>query len=322
MSLFLITVQQVGILLFYIIVGYFFRRKNWVSDQAGKILAKFLTFFITPVYNLVNLTKNVNLENLITYATLFVAGLVATALYIAISIPISHFFSNQKLQRHIYSYMFAFSNLGYFGYPLVDAVFGSQALVEFMIFCIPLSIALNSYGYFILTDTYEGKNSKKANIKDILSRIFCPPVIGTVIGLVLAFSPLEMPSLFYEILSPAANSMSLMAMLLSGTVLASYSLKKLFSSAKAYLVGTVRLLILPALIGGICYLLYRLQVLNYQVVLPIMISSCLPAGMNVIVFPESVGMDSSTGARACFISYVMAIATIPIVFSVIEFLMA
>jgi hypothetical protein len=40
--------------------------------------------------------------------------------------------------------------------------------------------------------------------------------------------------------------------------------------------------------------------------------------MNVVVYPESVGHDSTEGARACFVSYIMAIATVPVVFMILE----
>ena len=43
-------------------------------------------------------------------------------------------------------------------------------------------------------------------------------------------------------------------------------------------------------------------------------------GENVVVYPESAGLDGTLGAKMCFISYVMALATLPVVFEVIKIL--
>ena len=40
-----------------------------------------------------------------------------------------------------------FSNSGYFGYPVIDGVFGGGTLANYMVFNLPINIACNSYGY-------------------------------------------------------------------------------------------------------------------------------------------------------------------------------
>jgi predicted permease len=47
------------------------------------------------------------------------------------------------------------------------------------------------------------------------------------------------------------------------------------------------------------------------------VSSAMPVGMNVVVYPESAGLDSTEGATSCFISYVLALVMLPIIFSVL-----
>ena len=49
-------------------------------------------------------------------------------------------------------------------------------------------------------------------------------------------------------------------------------------------------------------------------------SISIPVGMNVVVYPESAGLDSTSGAKMCFISYVLALATLPVVFELIKIL--
>ncbi len=103
-------------------------------------------------------------------------------------------------------------------------------------------------------------------------------------------------------------------MWLVGISLASYSLKELFSSVKPYIAGLIRLLLIPLIMGSLALLLHKVFNLDKNLVIFVITFTCLPAGMNVVVFPESVGKDGSFGAKACIVSYIMGIVTIPLWF--------
>ena len=49
---------------------------------------------------------------------------------------------------------------------------------------------------------------------------------------------------------------------------------------------------------------------------PLMVMS-MPIGVNTVVFPESCGEDATDNARVLFISYIMALLFLPLVFSLI-----
>jgi len=47
-------------------------------------------------------------------------------------------------------------------------------------------------------------------------------------------------------------------------------------------------------------------------------ASAMPVGMNVVVYPESAGLDSTEGAKTCFISYILAVVLMPLMFMLME----
>ena len=193
-------------------------------------------------------------------------------------------------------------------------------LAMYMIFTLPTSIGINTYGYLILTDKSADEvdgQAEKGGKSDLLKRIFSPPMIGTFLGLAFGLLPITLPEIVYEFLSPAKECMRAIAMLLTGIVLAGLPIKSLFTSAKAYAVGITRLIIYPIVFGGITYLLYVLGLPKEIFILTVCLTA-LPAGMNVVVFPESIGMSGKEGAQACFISYLMVIITLPLVFWVMS----
>ena len=49
---------------------------------------------------------------------------------------------------------------------------------------------------------------------------------------------------------------------------------------------------------------------------------CLPLGLNLVVYPESLGYEkeAADNAKLCFISYVLALAVLPCLFAFLQWL--
>ena len=318
--MFISTLTQVSMLLLYIFSGYFLRRKNLISDQTGKVLSKLLTYLFSPCYSIISLSKSVSIENINIYLSLLIAGTIMLFILMLICQFPCKLLAKNENEKNMFLYMLIFSNTGYFGYPLIEMTFRADVLVQFMIFGLPFSIAINTYGYYILTKPTKEElladSTAGANKVNVLKSLISAPMIGMVIGLILGFLPFEMPSFVYSFLTPAANCMSASAMLLTGTILAKLPIVELFKSAKSYLLTFIRLILLPVIGGAILFFIG----VSREVFISAVALLCLPSGMNVVVFPESVGKDSIEGAKSCFVSYIIALATIPVIFSVIEIL--
>ena len=103
-------------------------------------------------------------------------------------------------------------------------------------------------------------------------------------------------------------------MLSAGIVLGSFPLKKLVCGVRPYLYSLIRLIGLPLLFG---VPLYFLHIGDIPFALCIT-ALALPVGLNTVVFPEAMGIDSSENAKLCFISFIMSILTLPFVFSILS----
>lgn len=320
------TLEQVSILLIFILAGYFLRKKEIINESGKKVLAGLLVNFFAPCYTISSLSTRLSIEKINEYITYLFAGSVLAIVIIFVALPFARILGKDKLEKNILKYALAFANIGYFGYPVVGAVFGESVKASMILFCIPQTIAINTYGYQILTSkinkTPEGlenaiENSKKKfDWKTNLRFLKSVPFIGTILGVVLGLLPFTMPVYVINLLTVSANCQSAVAMLLTGSVLASVPLLKLFTSWKPYVVGAIRLIAIPTILGAIIYLVG----IRGELFIIIMASISIPVGMNVVVYPESAGLDGTLGAKMCFISYVMALATLPVVFEVIKIL--
>ncbi|MBE5753752.1 MAG: hypothetical protein E7340_00250 [Clostridiales bacterium] len=329
-QLFLTTFEQAFILIAFILIGYFFRKKNIITDGGRKVLAKLLVNLFAPAYSIISLSSVVNVQDIEKYLVMLLFGVLITFVAIFLGIPFSRALSKDKYHRNVFMYTFAFGNIGYFGYPLVDGIFGAEAKAMMILFCVPMCVAIYSYGYHVLTQTPEQANGllkKEGKVSFIkkISFLYCPPMIGVYVGVALGLLSsglgFEIPPFFKKLVTPAANCQSAPAMLITGAVLAGVPFGKLFTSFKPYLIGVIRLLVYPAIVGVIFFIIHLCGWsgdLFSRIAFLSILAVSMPVGMNTVVYPESVGIDSTEGAKNCFVSYIMALVTLPIVFSIAQ----
>lgn len=296
-----LTLKSTGVLLIYIFAGYLLRHSNKFPENASKTLSALTTTLFLPAYNIVNLSKNFTVDKIEQNMILLGYGFLITFAVIGIGFVLAKCIGKTPFERKTLSYAFTFPNYGYFGYPLIESVFGSEMLANVLIFTIPLSIATNSYGYLLFSP------EKNLSWKRIIAT---PSLIGTFIGSVIGLSGIVLPDFFSSILSGTSSCMSPSSMILAGLVLGKFPLKKLLTGAKSYWLTAIRMIGIPLLLG---FGLFLAGARGIYFFIPLTLFS-LPLGLNLVVFPESYGLDASDNARMCFVSYLAAILILPITF--------
>ena len=316
--MFIITLQQVAILLAFILLGYFFKKINVINEGGKKVLAGLLVNLFAPAYSIVSLSSQISVDKISEYLVYLLIGTAVSVVLVFLAIPFSLLMAKDKFNRNILKYAFAFGNIGYFGYPVVGAVFGAEARALMILFCVPMSITIYTYGYAVLTaDTEldgETKSRKKGGWKKALRFLYAPPFLGAIIGILIGLLNINLPDFIWDFLNVAANCQSAPAMLLTGACLASVPFLKLFTSWKPYVIGLIRMLIIPLIFGGILFVFGVRDIIFMLTVVAV----AMPVGMNVVVYPESCGKDGTEGAKTCFISYILALAVLPLIFTLIS----
>lgn len=235
-NVFLLTFNKVGIMLCFIAVGYFLRRHHDLPDQAGRVLSLLCTLLFAPAYSIRTLSKNFTIDALQNKVLLIACGTIMAFVAIGVAFPLSRLFGRSRMEKNALVYAFTFSNTGYFGYPVIEGVFGQTVLADFMIFMIPIGLATNSFGYSLFT------NESKRSWKRVL---LSPPIIGVLIGASLGLSGLSLPMFVDDAITAAGNCMSPCSMLLAGFMLGKFPLRQLLTGWKPYIYSLVRMVGIP-----------------------------------------------------------------------------
>lgn len=303
---------QILMIFIYIAVGFIFRRFKLLPENTAKTLSLMETMIFLPALLFNNLSSNMRIEKIKTYSTVLIGGCVFLVFVLLVAFAFTKLFARGKYEEEYgtYMYMFAFANYGYVGYPLIEGVFGANMLTSMILFAVPFSFAIYTYGAILLSN----EKSKKFKLPPKMLPILCALALGVIVGL----SGITLPPIVTGVTASLKSCMSPVAMLMTGFVLGSLRIKQIFTSARAYAVSLVRLVAIPAIFFGALLAVNALFALPPELLVIPMIVVSMPLGLNAIIFVEASGRDSTENARMCLISYLLSLITVPLILAILS----
>ena len=300
------VLKQLLVLYVFLFMGWLFgKRKKDLTNQTS-IISFLLVNLFMPCMTFNTFSKNFTVSYIRDNSTIIIFSLSLLVLLALLSIPVSKLMTKNSYEQRVYKYSVPISNYAYLGYVLVENLFGSVGLANMMLFCLPFGIYTYSFGYSILTG--RGKS---------LKRIINPIIISIFIGMIAGLTGFQMPAVGTKILTTSANCVGPLSMILTGLTLSSFSLKDLASDKKAYIFTAIRLIVLPAFVWGLCELVNLVFPLPATIKSSALLISCMPCGLNPIVFPKLIGEDCTPGARLALLTHTFSCITLPIWISIL-----
>lgn len=302
-TVFSTTLNQMLVFFLIMVTGYILSKKNIVDDNADHSISSILAFAIGPALSFKTFYENFKPEILGEKLPIILYSFAILFALTLLSLFLTRFFTKDDYLKKIVFYSLIMGNYGYIGYPLTEAVFGSEALFDMMLFCIPLGLFVYTIAFPMLNP-----NLKKFSIKAVIN----PPFIAMILGMIVGYFNIKMPSFIESAASSLSNCMGAMAMLMTGIVIAKYNFKEIVLNLKFFIASLFRLVIIPA------FLIFVLRLLNVpsSVQLASLCSYAIPMGLNTVVFPSAFGGDTKPGASMALISNIMGVITIPIMFAI------
>ena len=306
MEVFFTSLNQMCMVFLFIIAGFILKRKALVPKNTGSVLSKLESQLLLPALILNTFMTRCSLSNLASKTTLLLYSVVIFLPITVVAFWVGKRFSAKSFHQRLYRHAFIVSNYGFMGNALVLGIFGEEALFDYMMFTIPLNILTFSVCVSWLIPNQD-KSSNAFNLKAL-----CNPIcIALALGILLGVTQIPLPPFFTSAVSAIANCMFPVAMLLTGMIVGGFGLRKLMTIKKVYVISLLRLVIIPAIMTIILKLLHA----SDNVILVTLCALSMPIGMNVIIFPAAYGRDTTVGASMVLVSHVLALVTIPLMFT-------
>ena len=296
------VLKQLSILYIFLLAGWLLGKLKKDKTSHSDIISVLLINVFLPCKVFNTFANNVTVSYLADHSVMLLSSFAFIAILIVISFFVSKLLTKNKYERRVYSYSIVISNYAYLGYALIESVFGEQVLAEFMLFAIPFIFFTYTVGYAMLTG---GKNPVK--------RLLNPITAAIVIGLVFGLCEWKLPNMLTTAISSASACVGPLSMILTGITLSTFAFKDLLLDKTSYIFSALRLAVIPAA----AYFFCRAVHLDWLAPM-VLIITCMPCGLNTIVFPKLIGEDCKPGARLALITHVLSLATLPFWLSLLK----
>lgn len=206
----------------------------------------------------------------------------------------------------LFELLVAVMNNMFIALPVVETLFGSQAVFYCSLSCIPFNVLLYTFGIYRLQGG-EGKGSVR--LKDI----FSVPLLATLVALVIFLLHPPVPPVVKDLASTMAAATMPLSMIVIGSSLGSVSLLDAFKKGKLYLMCAIRLLLCPLLV----WLLAGLMTEDLMLRVTATIIAAAPSGVVVSVLAIQYDRDAVFTSEGILLSTVFSMLTIPLIVSII-----
>lgn len=297
MDAFLLIFSKVLIILIMICVGYFITKKGMLSRKGSEEITNILVKMVVPcliVKSFIDSQGSLGAKELLLAATMPFIGM-------GISIGISYLFFKKEPEerRTVLRFSLIFSNMGFMGLPLVQAIVGERGVIYASFGIVVFNIITWTYGYRMMN------SEAKLNWRTI---ILNPGIISLLIGLPIFFLNIQVPSIIKEPLNAFASLNTPLAMLVIGSYIARVDAKSFVSDKSLYSLSFYRLILAP----GLFFLVLMLIKPEPELFLAALIQAAAPVAANATLFAVQYKKDSALASEGIAVSTVLSIITIPL----------
>lgn len=294
-------ITQIAIVFILIGIGYAANKLKILDANFNRRLSRLVILIACPCLVLSSVVgESVPQRGLIL--PLLLIGLLSHALLVAVGILLPRLFCQCPARRGIYGFMIAFSNIGFVGYPVVAAIFGTHALFYASILMLPYTLFAFTIGMSFVSG---GKGLAHFDYRVLLS----PMMAASLLAIVMVCTGMtDIPVLVSQSLQLVGGITVPAALLVIGSSLAEVPFGRMWTKKSLYAVSFLRLILLPLLL----YLLAVALHFDPSVNRINTVLMAMPVSTYGTMFCYKAGRDDSLMTLGTCLSTLLSIASIPL----------
>ncbi|MDY3844945.1 MAG: AEC family transporter [Ruminococcus sp.] len=294
-----IILNQTLIMLILIIVGIICKKTKIITDDGNKELSKLVLTVVNPIVILMayqtdykpQLVKNLLIAfglSILSYIILIVAAYLL--------IP-----QKDGRETQIERFSAIYSNCGFMGIPLVNALFGSEGIFYLTAFLTVFNLVVWTHGIILI--------SGERNLKNIVKVFYSPVIISIVLGIIMFFAQIRLPDIITDSLNFISNLNTPLAMIVSGVTIADTKILKLLKKPGIYYVSFLKLILLPLILIAV----FSLFNVNEQVRITVLVAASAPAAAMCTLQCIRYEKNSLYASEIFAASTILSVVTLPII---------
>ncbi len=312
------------------ICGYICRKKGIIDTSASKALSRLIISVGQPMMIISALANaEYNAQNVTTAWQVVVISTVMHLLMALMAFLICKLLKKNPDQNKIFEFSLVFANAGFIGFPILDSIFG-VGVGSFMgaFYVISFHLFIWTWGIMILA---RGRDDIKLTPKKIfLNYGTVPCAIGLVIFLCKGFISVPADSALMPILNACGSFLSYLgnlctpiSVLVTGALLGTIALPKMFKSGKLYLHSAIKLIGFPVVICLLAKLTFSAILAAFPGALDahtvevyILLATAMsgvPSAATITMLAELYDIDPGYASQSVGMTSILSTASLPLV---------
>ena len=298
--------EQLVVLVLIMAAGVVLAKLDILNELFLEGLNKFLIRFTLPCM-LINSMQQAYSEELMQN-TLILFG-ISVASFAALILVVEIWGKCSKMPKRrsgMYQYMIVNGNTGFLGFPVMQALSGELGLFYSSMFCIPNTFVTFTYGLIAIARG----SGEHLTLKKLL---YNPPLIASLLGLLMFVCRVNLPYVLGRPIEWIGDMTIPISLLIVGAWLSKCRIKELFYPVGIWVVSLIRLIVLPAIMATVLYLLGARGV--------ILLVPTVMFGTPVALLAETFAMeyhnDVFTVGKAVMLSNLLTVATMPLLLTIL-----
>ena len=228
-------------------------------------------------------------------------AVVISAIIQTVSIIASKFLFNryEKMDANVLTYGMIVSNSAFIGIPIIQSIYGSEAVMFASVFQIPIIVTMWTIG-LALFKPIDHKHALKSVIRN-------PSVVAVLIGFKIMLTGIKFPIFITKTISSIASCTTAISMFVVGSILADIEWNNLLDK-KVLFFCSIRLIAYPFIVFIVLTFANAPTLIKAIAV----IMTGMPAGSTAAILAEQYGCDAKFAAKLILVSTALSVITIPI----------
>ena len=306
MDIFLRSISGILVILGMILVGFVIGEKGWFDDKSRGLLAKLVTQVALPCYMLYTITQRFTAADLLKMLPALRFPALSMVVLLGIATGVARIFAVRQDRRGLFISMFFNSNTIFVGLPINQALFGDASIPYVLIYYMCNTTLFWTVGTYLIQR--DGEGEAQFDLKTSLKKVFSPPLMGFLLGIVLVMLQIKLPAFLASDLQYLGNLTTPLSMIFIGLSVSHVGVKQLVLGKDQLLILLGRFLVAPLLMATIVYWV-PLPSLMKQVFI---IQSAMPVMTNAPVVARLYGADSDYAAVMVTETTLATMVVIPI----------
>lgn len=294
--------NQVFVMFFLLATGMILYKIGMITDEGNRQMAGVVLYVVAPL--LILDTFTIEYDQKLTENMLFGFLLSAASISLAILLSLVLRRGGKKESYPTERFTVIFTNCGFMGIPLAEAVFGEVGVVYCTTYITMFNLFVWTFGLALMRPGKGEKRSFAERLKPFLT----PTMICIFLGLLFYFLQLPVPKQIKSAVGYISSMNTPLAMIVSGIYIIQGDVLGAFRKGRVYLVSAVKCLLVPFVM---VFVLVFLPV-DEKLKTVILILSACPSGANGMLFANRFGGDTRTASDVFTVTTIASIVCIPV----------